>query len=469
MKRIHILSVLPVLALCASACGFLDSLGSAEMVEEETSGVYHVTIPVEMKDLPSVFKTTDKIYLYNETQDVLACDQFGDPTVLHPEDINDTGTQCVLQGQVTFYKYSFETERRTLVKVDKDDYYRLIYNLSEVDTEDPEGSVFDYNGQDGSAASALAHFYAETSRIKMNNPAYPARFFGLQSMLDMTLTFRRDGATVSPALTKIVVSAGDALGGTLHAVTGEIRPDRLTVTNPPASDLHLSLAFDPESDYERIFFLAQDTEGNFYETAVQFPYGGFMPGAAYSCEALFEYTMSLEAPEVSRSDGGSESQLTPNADNTYAISPKGGKIAITITGGCTGYNFVLTGKSTVTLAGGGTANYPFEGCFLATLFYDMTVVLDSDYTIKCPVWGSAIMADAANLKFSTTGGTHKLTLVYEADENLDTKGLKAQNYSAFSTQDPADLAAKGFSVALSDEKDNGDGTRTCVYTVAPAN
>lgn len=468
MKSIHSLSFLPALALLACGCGLLGSSESAKM-EEESDGVYRVTIPAQMYELPITFKASDRIYLYNETQDAFACDKNGAPTVLYPEEISEDGTECVLQGQVSFYKYSYETERRTLLKVGGDDSYCLVYNLSEVDTEDPVASVFDYNGQDGSAASALAHFYAESLSLKMNAPGNPARFCGAQTMLDLNPYFMRDGAMVTPTLSRLVVSAGDALAGTLHALSGEVRPDRLTIKNPSATEFFLSLAFDPESDCDQIVFQAQDTEGNFYDAAMDFPEYGFLAGAIYNGMPLFEYSMSLQAPDVSRSDGGAVGELTPNAENTYEISPKSGKIAIRIDGDCVGYNFVLKGKSTVTLAGGGTAYYPFEGCFITSLFSDLNVVLDSDYTIRCTDWHTAIMADGASLKLSTTGGTFKLTVTYEADEFFDQKGMKGQNYSAFSSQEAADLAAGGFSVTLSEEKDNGDGTRTCVYIVAPKN
>ena len=470
MKRIHTLSVLAALALCACGCGFLDTLGTAEM-KEASAGVYDITIPAVMYDLPIAFKTSDKIYLYNQTQDAFACDQSGTATVLHPGDLNENGTQCVIKGKVSFYKYNFETERRTLLTAGENDVFRLLLNVSEVNTEDPEASYFYYEGQDGTKESAFAHYYAQTSEVRMNTPGSAARFYGMQSLLTAGMSFRRDGALVEPTLKRLTVTTEHgALASVMHALSGEIRPDKLTLRDPDASEIYLALASEHEAEIDRLVLQALDSEGNFYDAFAEMPYGGLMAGANYDSRLIFNHTMSLKAPTVTRSDGGSGSELTPNADNTYEIHPEGGKIAIRIDGDCTGYNFVLMdGEGTVTLGGGGTAYYPFEGGFLSTLFNNMNVVLDSDYTINCPYWMNCIMADVADLKFSTTGGTYKLTVTCQTTETFNLKGLKARNYSVFSDQDPAGLAAKGFTVKLTDEKDNGDGTGTYVYTVAPAN
>lgn len=469
MKRIHILSALLALALCACGCGFLNGLDNPKM-EEESSGVYRVTIPAAMAELPTTFRTTDKIYLYNNTKDAFASDKSGNPTALRPAEIGDDGATCVLSGSVSFYKYNDNTERWSLVTPGEADTYSLFYNLSDIDPEDPYACYFNYEGQDGSAESALAHYYAYASGFKMNTVGSTARFSGVQSMVSMVLSFRRDGATVNPTLKRLTISTGEGtLARIVYALTSEVRPDDLVLTNPAGTELYLSMAFEPDNEFDHLILQAQDTQGNFYDAVAQMPPGGFVPGGSYGYDIPFDYSMSLKAPTVTRSDGGSEDELTPNADNTYEIKPKGGKIAIRIDGDCSGYNFVLTGKSTVTLAGNGTAYYPFYGCFIASLFNDLSVVLDSDYTVKCPNWMSAIMADVANLKLSTTGGTYKLTVVAQSSETYTMKGLKGDNYYAVFGADPADLAANGFTVTLSSEQDNGDGTGTFVYTVAPAN
>ena len=469
MKSIRTLSVLLAASLCAGACGLLTTIENPKM-EEESPGVYQVNIPAVMYDLPITFNPTDKIYLYNVTQGAFACDQSGKATALTPQELNENGTECVLKGSVSFYKYDEVKETRKQLTVGEDDVFRLMLNVTDVDTETPDASVFSYVGQDGTKASALAHYYAETTDVKMNSPGSVARFFGMQSLLTAGMTFRRDGATVEPTLAKLTITTDHcALASTMRAVTGEVWPDKVTLTRPNIADFTLSLASEPLEEGERLYFLAQDTEGHFYSADAEVPDSRFMAGVSYDCRLIFDYTMSLKEPTVTRNDGGAASELTPDADNTYQINPKSGKIDIRIDGDCTGYKFVLLGPATVTLGGGGTAYYPFEGNFLATVFNDLNVVLDSDYTVSCPDWKNGIMADLGQLKFSTTGGTHKLTVTAQIDEFLNQKGLKAQNYDPFDEQETSALAANGYSVTLTSEKDNGDGTGTYVYTVAPAN
>lgn len=470
MNRIHSLTTFLFLALCACGCGLLPSMEESPKMEETSTGVYDVDIPAVMDDLPIKFKATDKVYLYNDTQKAFACDQNGTATVLHPEEIGKDGTSCVLKGQVSFYKYSYETEKRTLLSVGENDVFLLLYNPSEVDTENPEASSYNYEDQTGTKDSALAHYYAESLEFRMNASGGTIRFYGVQSLLSASLSFKKGGAAVQPNLVRLTVtSEHGAIAKFIRAVTGEVWTDKITLRNPNATELSLALATGPQDEPDRMVLQALDAEGNFYDAFVEIPFGGLKPGAGYESQIIFDYSMSLKTPAVTRSDGGAEEELAPDADNTYKINPRGGKIAIRIDGDCTGYNFVLQGRSTVTLGGEGTAYYPFEGGFLAALFYDLDVVLDSDYTVKCPYWLNCIMADAAQLKLSTTGGTYKLTVTCQIDEDYNLKGLSARNYSVFSDQDPAGLAGEGFTVTLSSEKNNGDGTGTYVYTVAPAN
>ena len=289
MKRIHPLTAflaLSALALCA--CGRIDSPESAVM-EEVSAGAYRVTIPAEMYNLPITFKTTDKVYLYNITQDLYACDQNGNAIVLHPGDFNSNSTKCVLKGQVSFYRYDPETKLRTLVNVGQNDAFRLLLNVSEANTETPSASYFRYDGQNGTADSARAHYYAETTEVKMNTPGYIGRFYGMQSMLDVTMTFRRDGTIVNPTLSKLIVSTdGNAIAGTMNAMNGEIEPDELTLDSPSASEIHLSLASRHGYENDQLTFLAQDTEGHFYYAVAEMPVDGFIAGATYNCQIVLD-------------------------------------------------------------------------------------------------------------------------------------------------------------------------------------
>lgn len=295
MNRIHCLTAFFCLALCICGCNRLPSRESPVM-EEASAGVYQVTIPAVMYDLPVAFKASDKIYLYDDTQDVFACDQSGRATVLHPGDLNENGTECVLRGQVSFYRYNVETGQRTLLSVGENDVFRLLLNVSDVNTEDPGASVFTYEDQDGTKESAYAHFYAETTGVKMNTPGSVVRFFGMQSLLTAGMSFRRDGVVVEPTLTKLTVTTDhDALARTMQVLDGEIWPDKLVLTHPSASELYLSLASRHGDEVDRFVFQAVDTEGRVYDAYAEMPLGGLMAGTSYDCRLIFNHNNEATA------------------------------------------------------------------------------------------------------------------------------------------------------------------------------
>ena len=286
MKRFHILTALLSITLCA--CGRIDSPESAEM-EELSAGLYRVTIPAEMYNLPVSFQPTDKIYLYDITQDLYACDQNGDAIVLHPAEFNANNTTCVLKGQVSFYRHDAGTGDWTLVPVSQTDAFRLLFNVSEANTEAPSASIFRYDGQNGTTDSARAHYYAETTEVKMNTPGHIGRFYGMQSMLDLAMTFRQGGSLVDPTLTKLELSTPhDAIALTMNAMNGDIETGTLSLSNPSATEVHLSVTFNSRDDTEVLNFIAQDDKGHFYTAAAEMPEGGFLAGATYTCRIVFD-------------------------------------------------------------------------------------------------------------------------------------------------------------------------------------
>ena len=283
------------LALCFCGCSRLPSRESPVM-EEVSAGVYKVTIPAVIYDLPVAFKASDKIYLYDDTQGVFACDQNGQATVLHPGDLNENGTECVLRGQVSFYRYNVGTGQRTLVPVGENDAFRLLLNVSEVNTGDPGASVFTYEGQDGTKENAYAHFYAETTAVKMNAPGSVVRFFGMQSLLTAGMSFRRDGVVVEPTLAKLTVTTDhDALARSMRVLDGEIRTDKMVLTHPSASELYLSLASRHGDEVDRLVFQAVDTEGRVYDAYAEMPQGGLMAGTCYDCRLIFNHNNEATA------------------------------------------------------------------------------------------------------------------------------------------------------------------------------
>lgn len=107
-----------ILALGFSACNKVEI--ENQVVPEETPAmptVYQVRIPATIgadtkavdfsgtdpdtgkPTAVSTFVASDKVYVYNETKDVMACDAEGEPLVLTPEDITDGGKNCTLTAR----------------------------------------------------------------------------------------------------------------------------------------------------------------------------------------------------------------------------------------------------------------------------------------------------------------------------------------------------------------------------------
>ncbi len=117
--------------------------------------------------------------------------------------------------------------------------------------------------------------------------------------------------------------------------------------------------------------------------------------------------------------------------------------------------------------------------------YTLNLVLDGNCTINCSNFWTALSLAFGDdfsgdyLKLSTAnGGTYTLTITcqspyYNSDSDYSyTKGIQCRNYYrddyTYPTRQVAgDLAAPYFTVSLTSETDNSDGTTTYVYTVAP--
>lgn len=182
-------------------------------------------------------------------------------------------------------------------------------------------------------------------------------------------------------------------------------------------------------------------------------------------------------PTLTRSDGLDASELVNviNEDEyhfhgTYddGTGEYAQDIVLGISGNSGAYRYSLYNGGIVTLGGNGIARYAYGSCLFS--MGDVTIMLDSDYTIQTPSNPYAISSYEGEIKLGSVSGSHTLTLI---TNDVDYKGFssyyyptKWDNEQGCTVEQPASaLAASGCSVELTSSTDNGNGTYTFVYTV----
>lgn len=494
MKKIYIIVVL-AFGLCA--CNKEESI---QKTPEEAPVVYHMSIPASFgaqaksvtfdadgSSITTQFETTDKIYVYNETKGAFARSADGEHLLSYLQP-STSGSSCTLTGDLSFYRLNSSDEWES-VTVEAGDTYSLFYQMNDPDyyySSSVPIPRFDYSQQDGSASKASHCDFAEANGVIMilsgatltvpdNIP-----FNNLQSMFRQRLSFTKGGVAVSPkpTITKLTVATKN---DTFLEYYRPDRPDQdgdngkywafdgFDIDNPVITsdgDIFLSLAFYYPGDTatgDQLILTATDDEGNIYQGAKNVPSGGFKTSKYYHGGFELAWQKQMIMPTVTRSDGGDPDELEPY-DGLYDIS--GDPAEITISGDSMGYIFNFDDSAIVTLTGNGTARSTADNNDFICVGDNLTIELDSDYTIICPEYGTAIYS-YEDLKLKTTGGVQTLSVTTNDEDNSGIYGWN--NYDKGISGDVSALAVDGFTVTCSATVDNGDGTYTWIYTVAPNN
>lgn len=460
--------------------------------DSQTKGV---TFGADGKTITSQFEAGDKIYVYNETKNAFARFADGDQNLayLQPESasISADGSSCTLEGDLSFYTWNDESDAWEKVTVEAGDSYSLYYQMNEPDFKFMYKYIprFNYEDQDGSAATASKYDFAEATGITMTlsgstlTVPNAIQFKNLQSMFRQNLSFTKDDATVTPTISKLTVGTKNetllfyygpnfADGDPFQAF------DAFEIYDPQITDgdIYLSLSFYYTEDYpangDQLIFTAVDNEGNVYQCAKNVPEGGFKNSNYYygTCELVWQYKEDdAVKPIVTRSDGGDEDELDLDGEGVYWITGVDGNARITISGSSVGYCFAFGNgvtENVVTLDGDGIAIYSGDDSEFIYARNDLTIELASDYTINCSNYDACIRS-MGNLKLKTSGDQPHTLTVTTNDEDSAYGIYGKDNYDAWRYYDLANLAAYGFSVTCPGAVDNEDGTYTWVYTVTP--
>ena len=480
MKRHFIYSLAATFITAALTLGSLTACSNEDLVSNTNNTqakTYTVSIPASMGEdgttravdfsgtdlmsgkptAVSSFKTTDKIYVYNQSKTTMLTGH------LTP---SANGKTCDLTGSLTG-------------NIKAGDNLVLLYNLSVYDSSDPIGCYFDFAHQNGTQAGvtdgATATVTASVENYDLTTAT--AHFQNVQSMF--RFQFTSNGTPVN-VKTVDIYSQKDAIANAyypcVNAVNYVCAGAFATLPSATTEPIYVALCIDEsQSANDVLIFEVVDADNKLYRTtkaAPTTPTNGFVNGKYYYNSNPIDLgasVLQLVKPTLSRSDGGNDSELTDAVTYRcfYIKSPsKSGAgaaqgITMSMSGTSTGYWFVLDGDNSNTVnISGITATFDKSADYIDS-YNSLTLNISGDNTITCKNFDYCVSADG-NLKLSGNG-----TLTVTAKSITD-YGLDADNYDGWGdTYDPSALAAPGYTVTRSATQNNGDGAYSWTYTVAP--
>ena len=400
------------------------------------------------------FETTENIYVYNETKAALLSG------TLHPSDISADKKHCQLAGTLTG-------------TIDASDKLTLVYNMNSFITGYPNACSFTYVSQEGSEAGiidgGMATGVSATISSGTLTTADPVKFKMQQAIFRLKFTDGTNPITVKSLLIKPTTGSYIAYYSPFKE-DNRYSGDRIGVSPASATSdyLYVAVCINESGAPSELTFTVTDNAGKVYSATKAAPTGGFKNGKYYySSDAIpLTFQMQLVAPTVtwtSVKDGSVE----PDMNNMYIVNgpwvesiSNYGPAEIAISGTCTGYRFYMAQESTIKL-NGLTATY--ESNPFITTSSSLTLDISGANSITCKSSTWAISVSGSVLRLSGSG-----TLTVTVDD-ADNYGLYAVNYfEPYHFSNVSTLAAPGYTVTRSDMTNNGDGTYTWTYTVAPA-
>lgn len=221
--------------------------------------------------------------------------------------------------------------------------------------------------------------------------------------------------------------------------------------------IYVALRIDESSsDGDELTFTATDASGNEYKGTKSAPGSGFKNGKYYYNTSAIALTKQAArvAPTITWNNG---SAVSPDEVyhyyDVYATE-------ITLSGTSSGYRFWMNNGGTIHI-NGLTATYDDDNHSFIYSDGNLTLDVSGANSITTKNHYQTIFADGT-LKLSGSG-----TLTVTANY-ADRYGILADsNYNDENNSNASALAASGYTVTRSDVTDNGAGTYSWTYTVAP--
>ena len=470
------LSLAAAVALCGMTACTNDDIKTADepAFDQPAINTYTVSIPASFGDdaqtravsfdgttSTSTFAETEKVYVYNATTDEVM------GGYLQPTDISADGKSCKLTGTLSGGTIS------------DGDELKLMYNLSYVETNKEDNkhksyTWFNYSTQDGTQSGVLDGATATVTASGdfasgILTTTATAKFTNLQSMFRFKFVDENSSAINVKSLK--IHSENSALVKyylPLKASGSQNSHDDYIVTLGTATTGYIYVALridESRSAGDVLTFTATDASGNEYKGTKSVPSGGFKNGKYYYNASAIALTKQVVRIAPTIKWNSVYEQVTPNTENYYAVyGPWNGSgydpSEITLSGTSSGYWFCMSNGATIHLDGL-TATYDEEEFINSD--GNLNITISGTNSITCRNRWMAIVANGT-LKLSGSG-----TLTVTVNDNGSSGLMGVSNYFDGTSSDPSVLAAPGHTVTRSVCTDNGDGTYTWTYTVAPTN
>jgi hypothetical protein len=461
-QTLHALGALTIaaaLTMLSTACTNDDSL-LADEPQASAVKTYTVSIPATMAGdetravsidgttIDRRFNADERVYVYNVKKDGLM------DGYLQPTDISADGKSCTLTGELT--SYGFEAN----------DQLKLMYNQSH-----SEDVYFDYISPNGSKESLLDGAVATVTVSSYTGGVLttttPASFLPVQSMFRFKFVDENNNAITVKTLK--VESAGHNIAAAYWPISNNNGSYSIVVTpSSPTSDyLYMAMHIREDRTPTDLTFTVVDNNDKEYVGTRTPPTGGFKNGKYYYNTEPIQLTKQVTRiePTVTWTSVKNGAAVSPDAYNCYSVlgplkegsTYECNPAEITISGTSNGYYFHMGLGGTVHLNN-------------LTATYDESQFIYSNGDLNLDINGS----NSITTRFSQciyVDGTLKLSgngTLTVTSRSTERYGIFSDNYT-INNPDPAVLPAEGYTVTRSDRVNNGDGTYTIIYTVAPVN
>ena len=460
------LSAATVALFGMTACsGSDDNIIGDEPITEQPAAVktYQVSIPATMPGdeqtravsidgttSTSTFKAGEKVYVYNATTHEVM------DGYLQPSNITTDGKGCDLTGTLTGGTIS------------NGDNLKLMYNLTTA-YSNPTSCIFNYDGQNGTQSGvvdgALAAVNVSSYTGGTLTTTAPASFQPVQSMFRFQFV-DESGAPITVKTLRIQSTGWDIAVYYWPFDNNPFGENNIMVTpSSPTSDyLYVAICINEDMTPSALEFTVTDNDGNEYKGTKDAPSGGFKNGKYYYNTSAITLTKQAAriAPTITWTSVENGAAVSPDEYNRYDVyGPyNGGQYSpseITISGTSSGYYFWMSYGATIHLSGL-TATYDNDNFIYSGGALNLDI--SGANSITCKNYWAAIFVDGT-LKLSGSG---TLTLTVN---DADGYGIGAASYNYGTHSDASVLAADGYTVTRSDVTNNGNGTYSVTYTVAP--
>ena len=468
--------VIAILALGLTACNIDIEQPVETPVIEKGAAVYQVRIPAsfgaETKAVDfsgtdpvtgkptavSSFKTTDNIYVYNQTKEAMLTGH------LTP---SADGKTCDLTGSLTG-------------TIEANDQLVLLYNLSNYDSND---SSFDYDSQDGTQAGVIDGAMATVTASVDNDQLITAtaHFQNVQSMFRFKFIDESSNAINVKHL--VITSKNKAVASYYRPFLDDPYDNSsipVTLTTPTTEYIYVALCIkESVAAGDELTFKAIDADDKVYTGTKAAPASGFVNGKYYYNASAITLTHDASKGRIRPTIvwTNPSTPVEPDYNGKYTIYSE--NIEITISGTSKGCAFIFDNYSSCTVTLGGLNADTEDSRFINSKDNNgLNIVVNGTNTIT----GTAIKTINCNkgsLKLSGNGTLTVTSLIPQYCGLVgNTNYSDYYNNNAWETTTLIDvsdkLAAPGYTVIRSarvngpdEDGDTYPDYYTWTYTVSP--